>query len=199
MTTALDLRTRMAIHEAGQAVARHRLGLPALGVTIVPDLAQGEDDASGATRSDVDTDSAAAQVLALLCGDAAERVAKVGKASHAADPAGGDDLEQAIAVIELWGLADDMGVWKAKATRLMREARNVKAVQALAECLLARDGIEADMIPWLIEHADGECSDLQMLGPLQHYGWFSLPKGMKTATSEEIAQMVRVAIWRRVN
>ena len=98
-------------------------------------------------------------------------------------------------MIDLWALPGRLASWKARATRLMGGPRNVNAVRALAVCLLAHDAIDARLVELIIRYADGECSDLELLGPLQSSGWLKLPKGKHSATQAEIAEMVRGAIW----
>ncbi|WP_390368952.1 hypothetical protein [Variovorax dokdonensis] len=194
MTTALDLRTHAALYEAGQAVARFRLGLEPVGLSIVPIIKPGVEEVSANRRCDVDMESARVQIVCLLAGNAAQQVAGIprGKTVRVGD----DDLEEVHAIADLWGLERELRSCKARATRMMREPTNAQAVFAIANCLLARDEISAEMTVLLIHYADGDCSDPQMLESLLKHGWLDFDDSHVSVLRTIMRQLISTVLWR---
>jgi hypothetical protein len=145
-----------AIHEAGHAVVQMRL---CVGDVLGSLSIIGDDLTAGRLTSETRDASAeeAETAVMVLCGGYAALL--VASHSEETSEAGADgDFEQAQAMIDFWGLAP-LAEWKQRAVDLLVEPRNLHAVRAIAERLVADRHIEGDVLPVLLEHADGECSD----------------------------------------
>lgn len=146
-------RHHTATHEAGHAVMAARLGEQVYAVTIVPDEEAGSLGAS--TDESADWCPESAETYALICLAGCAAVAAAGLPDPEAG--GDDDFEKADAVIENWSMAP-IAELKARALEIMREARNVRAVEIIA-ARLERDGhIDGQTFPNVLAFADGEIS-----------------------------------------
>jgi hypothetical protein len=156
MTQAFRLR-HIAIHIAGQAVARVRLGLAKDAIRInTRDGALGT--AEGRSHVSVwDAGRAVPATIAYCSGYAA--LIAAGYCEHVAVFVAWDDLEKAIGLAASWDLPGEIGAWKAQAVDLMCRRANVAAVALVAQHLLEHREMDADSVARLINIADGDGAD----------------------------------------
>lgn len=146
-----------AIHEAGHAVAHRRLGIDQGGLSVEPDReAQtlGRSFSAGAGHC-WNVAEAGDMALAYCAGYGAVRAA--GYTEAEAKHGCADDFSQAKELVRFWGLESLVKI-KAKAVELMRQPANVNAVKRVADELVARRTIDADLLAVLFDVADGDCS-----------------------------------------
>jgi hypothetical protein len=160
---------KIAIHEAGHAVACERLFPWRLvgNLTIVPDVegnAAGSHEMLEAIVFDLTTDPEelarqnevfANQAVYFCAGYAACLAA--GHSERTALAGCGNDFERAEAAASWPELT--LSAVKQRAIELMRRAQNIAAVERVADELLARRTIGGDEVEWLVGIADGTLSE----------------------------------------
>ncbi len=149
-----------AIHEAGHAVAHKRLGIEQDFATIEPRgrtlggvKAEGVHDVCNAGQ-------ARPQVLAYCAGYAA--LVAAGYTEAEATLGADDDFDNVNYLIESWLLNPSLEDWKAEAVLLMREPRNLSAVQVIARELLDKKRLDGDLLTVYLEFADGEATQADL-------------------------------------
>ena len=148
-----------AIHEAGHFVAGYRMNIDNLEVSIEPDYADNrlghnlQDDSHWSAKEGQD------QVTALCAGYAA--VAASGYDPEIASQGCGNDFEKAGQIIGFWGLPS-LEEQKASTVEWMREAKNMRAVEAVADELMNQKTVASDFLWQIVAHADGECTDEEL-------------------------------------
>lgn len=148
-----------AIHEAGHFVAGHRMNLDDGIVSIEPDPSAGtlghcqQEDSHWSAKEGQD------QVTVLCAGYAA--VVASGVDPEIASQGCRDDFEKAEQIIDFWGLPG-LEEQKASALEWMREAKNMRAVEAVADELLVQKTLASDFLWEIVNHADGECTDEEL-------------------------------------
>lgn len=150
---------RIAIHEAGHAVAHIRLGQAFASVTIEPDAAKGQwGSLTGEGRDHVYTrEDAEAQVLCSLGGHAALIAAGY---DHESSVQGTDgDIDDAELILADWLPGDNIEGWLQRTVAMMQEPANTKAVSRITKELLLRRTVPFDAVDCLVEVADGNLSE----------------------------------------
>lgn len=158
MTDTND-RREIALHEAGHALAHVRLLVDHDGAHILSDEEAGLlGAATGAgVRHVWGANEAKDMVIAFCAGNGALKAA--GYPEEVALAGTGDDFEQAQDLLDFWGIAGDLSVWKDAAVELMRRPENVAAVALIAQNLLDRDRLDGELVEVLVNLADGEATE----------------------------------------
>jgi hypothetical protein len=155
----MDSDELTALHEAGHAVAHARLGIQQLQATIVAQAwragavtAEGLQHVWNAEQAGPMVEAYCAGYAALIAAGHDEAVAASGCE---------DDFESAERLIQDWGLAGTLDIWKARAVALMSQPDNKRAAALVAEHLLAHKRLDSDYLNVLVEMADGECTEAE--------------------------------------
>ena len=155
-----------AIHEAGHAVAHHRLNIMQAYVSIESEnIYDDEGNLMGQNLGRVTAEGAKHvyskaeaedQALAFCSGYAALLAAGYSEAEalRGAD----DDFEWTRYLIDRWQLADE-SEWRRKALSTMCEAVNIAAVARISEELLEERRLEMHLIELLVDVADGQITE----------------------------------------
>lgn len=148
---------RTAIHEAGHFVARYRFGCHLYSVSAEPDhelrwlgYCDSEDTSHWSTSVGQEN------VLSLCAGYAA--VVASGVDPEIAALGCGSDFERAENIISLWGLPS-LEEQKKTAIAMMLEPKNRKAVDVVADELIAHGTVGWEWLEVIVDHADGVCTD----------------------------------------
>ena len=171
--------THIAYHEAGHAVAYIRLDIMQSMITIEPNAETlGRTTAEG-PDSVWSEQGAAATVLALLAGYAA--LVAAGYSHEVAMKGADSDMEKAEDLIESWGLQPDLAYWLDQAIEMMREPRNMAAVERVAAELEQRRTIDAQLADVLVDLSDGETTPAEFATFIVEWemDWQSSPIGKR--------------------
>lgn len=154
-----------ALHEAGHAVAHVRLEIQQGRATIVPD-----DQNAGAVSAEgvehVYSAEAATPMVEAYCAGYAALVA-AGYSEELAAAGAGNDFANAELLIEQWNLGGDLQHWKLRAVELMGTPANRRAVELVAEHLVAHRTLDGDYLDLLVDLADGSCTEQEFARWLQ--------------------------------
>jgi hypothetical protein len=160
-----------AVHEAGHVVAAARLDIPHDDATVVADESSAGSVTVPGVRDAWTAEQAQAMALVYCAGNAASIAAGYDEAT--ASLGCGSDFENAELLVEQWNLAGGIEERKAAAVRLMSTPENVRAVQVVADHLLAHRTLDWDYLQRVLELADGECTDEEF----RQYRQFREPEG----------------------
>lgn len=159
-----DLRST-AIHEAGHVVAAMRLGIEQREVTILQDeWSAGAATGEGLTH--VWSREQAESMAQMYCAGYAALVV-AGYDEARATLGCGSDFEQVELLKSEWNLAAGIEEWKTAAVALMGKAENKRAVQVVADHLIAHKTLDADYLFVVLQLADGEYTELEFRQYLQ--------------------------------
>jgi hypothetical protein len=160
-----ERRRFIAYHEAGHAVAQHRLGFTSLGCTITPanDYAglasHMDDDFAFATRADdgvyeIPPEKTRDLLIVNFAGYCAQ--IQAGDTEEMARIGASEDFETAEERRLAIGLSEDDCI--KLAGDFVREASNWLAIEAIAEELLLRETLGGDEVDILFDVLAGECT-----------------------------------------
>lgn len=145
---------RVALHEAGHAVACERLGIEPEHATI----RAGENNL-GHVRLVQDSwiGRDAPNLVLMLCSGYAALVVD-GESERVSSEGCVSDFDKASTLIDKFALGGDLDLWKAKAVAEMRKPANKAAVELIAKKLSERVELPSDYISVLVEVVDGTCT-----------------------------------------
>lgn len=150
---------RTAIHEAGHFVAGERLGVIQEFASIEPEPLKGRLGRVEGEGAHWSTKEGQDQVTIFCAGYAA--VVASGVDPGIAALGCWSDFEKAEDIINLWWLSS-LEEQKAIATAMMLEPKNRKAVDAVADELIATGSVGGQLLEVILSHADGECTDEEL-------------------------------------
>ena len=154
-------KRKTAIHEAGHFVATIRLGHVGGDVTIKRDFESGTNGHSQFEEiSDYNQSLAQEEVLISCAGYAA--LAAFGYTEVDCKSGAERDFEEAEELIENFAL-EPLSIWLSRTVDLMSTSENKKAVGRIVDELLESEFIDRDIAQVLIEVADGDSSELDLV------------------------------------
>jgi hypothetical protein len=156
LLTPEEFRRKIAIHEAGHAIAFIRNNVNLGFVTIVPSKnADGETLGGG----DAWNKREGQKHLIIHCAGYAACIS-AGYTEDQAASGCGQDFVYAQIEIDRWRLGTLTDA-KAMAVKFMRRRKNVRAVDLLAQHLLQHDRLDAHYVQVLVTVADGETTEAE--------------------------------------
>ena len=160
-----DVARITAIHESGHFLVGYRMNWYHGMVSIEPDHAAGTEGYCHQEDSHWNVEQGQDQVTALCAGYAA--VVASGIDHEIAIQGCESDFEKALEIIDFWELPS-LEEQKASAVEWMRDDKNRKAVEAVADELMIKKTVHSELLDVIVEHADGECTDEE----LERIRWF---------------------------
>ena len=161
-------RRETAIHEAGHAVMALRLEVTLGVVTLKP-----KDKAlAGMVSSEADWRMSAPDARVSVAVKLAGWAALAALGSPNAELGCESDFQTTRQALAAWKLGD-IERWRAKVLRVMRRPRNVRAVAALADSLLAGGQLDDEQADFVVMLSDGEITKAQFERRQAHRGWRS--------------------------
>lgn len=159
-----DVARITAIHESGHFLVGYRMNWYHGMVSIEPDHAAGTEGYCHQEDSHWNVEQGQDQVTALCAGYAAVVASSI---DHEIAIQGCEsDFEKALKIIDFWGLPS-LEEQKASAVEWMRDAKNRKAVEAVADELMIKKTVDGELLGVIVDHADGECTDEE----LEQFRW----------------------------